>query len=447
VRGVEVLWRTITNKPVFITGEDAWCLATQVSNYDVQTYLSDRALRGFNAIWMAAADNTYQSKAPEDFYRNVPFDGADFTNEDATYWAHVDYVVQTAAAYGSVVMLDPGFSGLGGGGYYLSYINSSDAVVYAYGAWIGNRYKNYPNIIWLTGGDADPTDTALYEKLNQLAAGIRSADPNHLIAHEAARRYENQNMAPKGGWSSLDAWGGLGPGLSYTAAGFPPPWLSLNWAYNMYAGTQAGCSRNYASYVTGSPGTPLLMGEDSYEGEASMTALQVREESYWEVLSGCTLGRLFGNNAIWTMGGPEDTMGATWQSQLGSAGSTAAQYQGQLMRSREFWKMAPDTNNEALTGGIGSGNAISVGSCTSDGQTCMVYNPIGNVQPPQIAMAHFSGAVHAWWFNPSTAVTADLGTLTNSGTQTFTPPDGNDWVLVLDLDSANLPAPGSADLD
>jgi hypothetical protein len=62
-------------------------------------------------------------------------------------------------------------------------------------------------------------------------------------------------------------------------------------------------------------------------------------------------------------------------------------------------------------------------------------------------MAHFSGAVHAWWFNPSTAAATDLGTFTNSGTQTFTPPDGNDWVLVLDLDSANLSAPGSAQLD
>jgi len=52
---------------------------------------------------------------------------------------------------------------------------------------------------------------------------------------------------------------------------------------------------------------------------------------------------------------------------------------------------------------------------------------------------------HGWWFNPSTAATTDLGTFANSGTHNFTPPDGNDWVLVLDANSAALPAPGNQD--
>src|SRR4029077_7084710 len=36
-----------------------------------------------------------------------------------------------------------------------------------------------------------------------------------------------------------------------------------------------------------------------------------------------------------------------------------------------------------------------------------------------------------------------IGIFPNSGTQNFTAPDGNDWVLVIDDASANLPAPGS----
>ena len=58
------------------------------------------------------------------------------------------------------------------------------------------------------------------------------------------------------------------------------------------------------------------------------------------------------------------------------------------MRSREFWKLAPDSSNAVLTGGIGSGTSISVAACTSDGQTCIVYDPTGNSRAPQIAMAH-----------------------------------------------------------
>ena len=54
-----------------------------------------------------------------------------------------------------------------------------------------------------------------------------------------------------------------------------------------------------------------------------------------------------------------------------------------------------------------------------------------------------SSTVHGWWFNPQTSARTDLGTFPNSGTRTFTAPDGNDWVLVLDDNSASLPPPGA----
>jgi hypothetical protein len=45
-----------------------------------------------------------------------------------------------------------------------------------------------------------------------------------------------------------------------------------------------------------------------------------------------------------------------------------------------------------------------------------------------------------------TSATTDLGTFSDSGMMMFTPPDGNDWVLVLDDANAGLPSPGSKDL-
>jgi len=443
------LMSTLTNKPVFMTGDNAWDLIEQLGNADAAAYLSDRASRGFNVLWAAAADNVFQSNPPQNYYGYGPFDGADFTNEDADYWAHVDQILQLAAFYGITVGLDPAFAGLAnGGGYRGSYLSSSDAVVKAYGVWLGNRYQNYPNIAWILAGDADPTDTGLYEKLNQLATGIRSADPLHLITFEAARSYESGGTAPNGGWSSLDAWGSSVSG-AYTAAGSPPTWLNFNWVYGPYVGIEAGCTRNYTSYVTASPYMPQLAGEDWYEGEHSMTELELREESYWEVLSGCTLGRIFGNNAIWTFGGPSETMGQTWQSQLDSAGSIAQQYLGRLFRSREFWKMVPDTGNTTLTAGYGSGITLSVASRSTDGQTIIAYVPNGNATTVTVDLSQITSAsstANCWWFNPSNGSTMLIGTYANSGNQDFTPPDSNDWVLVIDDAGANLAAPGSANL-
>ena len=75
-----------TDKPVFVTGEDAWSLQVQLSDADAQYYLADRQARGFNAIWVGLADNTYSNHPPKDFYGNVPFNGADFSDENPAYW-------------------------------------------------------------------------------------------------------------------------------------------------------------------------------------------------------------------------------------------------------------------------------------------------------------------------------------------------------------------------
>ena len=287
------LINSYTGVPVFITGDDAFDLAVQISDADVTTYLADRANRGFNAIWIAAVDNTYQSNPPQDYYGDVPFSGADFTNENAAYWSHLDNVIQTASSYGITVFLSPAFAGLNASsGYYASFKNSSQTVLTNYGTFLGNRYKGYDNIVWVIGGDADPTDTALQTALGYVATGIAAADTNHLITAEAARFYENGNPAPNGGWSSVDAWG-------YVS------WLNANWVYNSYSTIQAGCSRNYA---LGPPFMVPFAGEDWYEGEHSMTSLHCGRSRigrlYPAASPGASLaitlsGRLVGHTTRW----------------------------------------------------------------------------------------------------------------------------------------------------
>jgi len=301
--------------------------------------------------------------------------------------------------------------------------------VNAYGQWLGNRYKNYPNIIWQIGGDSNtPHISGLKQKMSDLATGLAAADPNHLITSEECP----VGVCGVGSNSTLDIWGGAS-------------WVGLNSNYSQYGQTQSQCAAQYAKLST-YPTVPPFQAEDWYEGEHSMTELQLREEAYWEVLSGCYLGRFFGNNAIWTMGGPKNSMGTTWQAQLGSVGSVGQQYVGKLMNSREHWLMVPDTAHSVLTAGFGSGTAISVASRTSDGQTIIAYIPNGNATTVTINMAKItssSSAANAWWYSPRTSTPTLLGTFSNSGLRNFTAPDSNDWVLVIDDASANLPAPGS----
>lgn len=423
------LVNTITNKPVFVTGDSPQLLMLEISDSDVDTYLADRAARGFNVLWAYPVDAVDQKNAPKNFYGNVPFDGPDFTNEDATYWAHVDSVVQKAAASKIVLVLDPGFVGLSPQfGYLNSYLNSSNDVMKAYGTWLGNRYKGYNNIVWSLGGDADLSIPGLAEKIANLANGLATADRNHLITFEACRICSPANQ------SSLDAF-------STT-----PSWLGINWVYNPQASVIDGCQKSYPK----NSAAPPMMGEDWYELTHGMTGFDTRAEGYWEVLSGCYLGTLWGNGPLWSFNSPNsDYTSPSWQSQLSSVGSVSQEWMGKLMRSREHWKMAPDISHAVVTSGYGSGMTTTATARTSDGQTIIAYIPNGNTTTLTVDMTKISSAQQSatgWWFNPSNGTTTQIGTFSTSGTHTFTPPDSSDWVLVLDDSAADLKAPGSADL-
>lgn len=438
------------NHPVFIVGESAWALVTQLSDSDVDLYLSDRASRGFNVIWVAAVDNASQANPPFDHYGNAPFNGADFTTENPAYWAHVDHVLQRAAANGIAVLLSPAFVGLTySEGYLGSYESSSDAIMTEYGAWLGARYRNYPNVIWALGGDADPANIIVYRKLSLLADGIRSADPRHLITFEASR-LSNGKRVPNGGYSSLDVWSG------------PPSWLDLNWVYLRPDYIPSAVTTNYFR----SPWLPPLLGEDWYEGEHPMTELQVRQEGYNAVLGGAYLGRIFGNGEIWRFGSPirdssqqswrsrlagvlrrilrlnaTSTVEQSWQSQLGSSGSVGQANLGALFVSREHWKLVPDANHAVMTAGYETGDTLAVAARTSDGQTIIAYLP--TQRTVTIDMTNISDVLaKGWWFNPRTGAATLIGKYATAGSPTFTPPDRNDWVLVIDGASAQVPPPG-----
>jgi hypothetical protein len=182
----------------------------------------------------------------------------------------------------------------------------------------------------------------------------------------------------------------------------------------------------------------------------------VRTRQYWSSLSGAYLGSFLGNSPIWCFNETHTIVGdipcrndLTWQSQLGSKGSVGQMWYGKLMRSREHWKMVPDIKHSVVTAGYGSGATLTVTARTRDGQTIISYIPNGNATTLTVDMSKVtskSSLANCWWFSPSDGSTTLIGSFANSGTRKFTPPDANDWVLVIDDKDAKLPPPGSADL-
>jgi hypothetical protein len=415
--------------PCFGCGDSPQYLVQQLSKEDVEVYLSDRAARGINLLWMIAADRIYQSDPPRNIAGDAPFDGADFTNFNGPYWAYLDYVMQRCLAYGMTVLLMPLFVGLNDReGYLTSLRGSSKAVIRNYGTFLANRYKGFPNLIWLLGGDADPYDSAAYAKLDMLAMAIKAVDPLHLMTMEASRYRERGTSAPNGGYSSVDA--------HLIAYGSVKSWLDFNWVYQTGPTVTSGAQRCYLQ------GLPCLLGEDWYELEHSETALSLRTEAYGAVLGGCTLGRLFGNGVIWPFNSPNSGNGTTptWQSQLSAPGSIGQQLMGNLFRSRAFHKLVPDLTNVVMTAGSSNG---SICARTNDGQSIIAYLPSDQTITIDMSKITDSGSqANSNWYNPQTGAVTNIGTFANSGTRNFTSPDSNDWVLVIDSAAAQFRAPG-----
>ena len=234
------LINTFTNQPVFMTGDTAYNLTTQLtSDADVEAYLSDRQAKGINLIWVGIVDQSSHGEGThppgrspgdgfgqKDAFGNDPWNGGpDFTGmEQATaYWAHVDDVLKMAAAHGITVLAGTAFSATFAScklPYYSAMATSSDETMKGYGAFLGKRYKLYPNIIWLQGGDANVKlcGSDLAKKTGDIARGILSEDPVHLMAVEATSGVWGEASATN--WSS------------YTfGTANPSGWLTLGTIY------------------------------------------------------------------------------------------------------------------------------------------------------------------------------------------------------------------------
>jgi len=56
-----------------------------------------------------------------------------------------------------------------------------------YGRFVGQRFKDLPNIVWMLGGDYTPNKADQWT-VTDLASAIREQDPTHLMTAITHRR-------------------------------------------------------------------------------------------------------------------------------------------------------------------------------------------------------------------------------------------------------------------
>ena len=407
-----------SSAPYLLTADAGWLAAVQINQADVITYLDDRAAKGFNAVELMAISKLIQSNAPSNYYGEAPFtNGAgDWSIRNEAYWTNVDFVIAAAKARNMAVLMFPGYLGYGCGnqGWCSEMQAQTNAAMTSYGTWIGNRYKDYGNIIWMVGGDADPGNyTNVQERENALVSGIKAGDPDAFFSAEP----------DSGQISGID---------SYTAL------VDINGIYTY------GSPASKAKIAYGNA-RPFMFQEGYYENEHSSTLVNWDSQTLITILGGGLVGAVYGCCPLWSFGagtGWCDSNSSpynTWKAALAAPGSVSQGAIGKLLRSRKWWAFIPDYTNVVVTSNKGTELNYHATARESTGETVMVWCP--TTAQVTVDMTKVSGSyAKVWSWNPADNSSSLIGTYVTTGTRSFTPSAAT--VLVLDDASKGFSASG-----
>ena len=426
--------------PFFWLGDTAWNLFQRLDRDEAERYLENRRAKGFNVIQAVAFHgageaNVYGKPALLDRDAGHPAvtPGSDYLKPgEYDYWDHIDWIVDLAARKGLYVGILP----VWGSSVQSKALNAEN--VDAYGRFLAARYKDKPNVFWITGGDIrGDVSTDVW---NALGRTLKREDPNHLITFHPFGRTQSSTWFHNEPWLDFNMF--QSGHRRYDQDTSPGAKGEENWRY---------VEEDYAK----TPRKPTLDGEPSYESipqglhdptQPYWTDKECRRYAYWSVFAGAA-GHTYGNNAVMQMHEPGSGPGSFgvrsyWYEALDEPGAGQMQYLKRLMLSRPYLERIPDQAVVAGANGTRDDRIIA-----SRGKSYLfAYAYTGRAF--EVRLGVISGLqVRAWWYDPRTGSAREIGVFPNRGVRSFTPPGpqapGNDWVLVLDDAAQKFPAPGA----
>ncbi|MGA8596398.1 MAG: DUF4038 domain-containing protein [Bryobacteraceae bacterium] len=415
------------NVPFLIVGDTPQGLMGRLSERDAEIYFADREAHGFNtAGWIdvTCAGHDYpdnvNATTPDGIRPFLGFvSGAtdyqhyDLGKPNEAYFARLDHIVQIGADHHQAVFLDP-METIG----WLSVLrNNSLKAAYAYGQYLGRRYKRFPNVLWLNGNDfnswRNPADDALVQAV---AKGVRSVDPDQLQTVELNVFTSSSFDDPA--WIPLSALNS-----TYT---YSPTYMQMLHSYN-----EKPVAPTYlveAHYDLENVGKPPDLG----------TPAVLRREEYWTMLTGGA-GQFYGNAYTWSFK-------AGWQTHLDTPGVAQLKLWKEFFAALTWQDLIPDQDHAILTAGFGTYGSLQTrvsesdyctAAGTPDGSMVVVYMP--TARTITINMGALRGSTRARWFDPAIGAYHKIpgAPFANRGRHQFTPPGKNhdgdtDWVLLLD---------------
>ncbi len=400
--------------PFLYTSDSGWLLFVNMTEAETRQYFQKRKEQGFNTIHAMLT----AIPGKKDRQGNEPFENYDFMKTNESYFKHIDRVVSIADSMNLLLAIAPLWYSCnacndGWGSHPQKYMQrNGKEKSYLFGQFVGNRYKKFGNIVWIIGGDEDPYGNL--EEVRNMARGLKQADPQHLITYHAASSHSSTDV-----WPANESW--LDFSMVYTYfRGFTKAWNKV----------QPDVYEASATEYRKTPARPFVLGESTYEGEHGPqgSALQIRKQAYWAMLSGAA-GHSYGS--------PFWQVDEKWNTYLDLPGANSLKHLNTLFQTFDWTTLVPDFSGDLIAKGNEkyATNDFATGAITRDGKVAVIYVPSARSLTVNTAMLNGKLLIPTW-YNPRTGEKRGADQYPVGYKMAFDSPDANDWVLILKVDDS-----------
>jgi hypothetical protein len=426
-----------------LKGDAGWQLTTIADlgpPNDVTDYLDDLVSRAGNAILVRLIDEYFPDDPPlnkngdSPWGTNAPRPFVTMTDPSAApYWDFVDTVVEAADIRGILVLFThayPGFACRQGAAAELEALSATEAR--AYGEWLGQRFQQPGNVLWVHGGDVDASEDPscagfpnLEARIEDIYDGIRNAWPGSL--HTAHSGRDVTGREGYGQFIDDPAEGDIDTVYAdCTAIGQPSLFPS-----QIRAAAQASTQ------------LPFFNIEGRYSNNAVSTSDACQRAQTWWPLLGGGFGAVAGNEGVWCFDLVNEkqcsnfsVVGGPWRDNLGHPGVQGYLVVDRILAEIDLLSLEPDFDRLVMTAGFGRIDDSTYAPTAYSADAVVAYLP-----DAREVVFDFSGLgpVEARWINAANANETVIGPLSGAG-NSLSPPGSGDWIFVA------VPEPGAGAL-
>ena len=410
-------FRHADGAPFFWLGDTVWTGPQLASKSDWDEFLDDRARKRFNAIQCVLTAPWRTAKTDEN--GEVSFTGVEQIKINPKYFQRLDQRMDAMASHGIVavaVMLWAIFKEDAG-----QFLPEDQAI--RLGRYLLARYGANP-VLWILPGDANYVGEVAerWRRIGRRVFYRRAHAP--VTLHPCGMNWPFDGFAEE-------------PWLGYYGyqSGHGDDAKTVKW---LQTGPPATKWRELPDSKATIPHRPVINLEPPYEDHISYqsrqrhSAYSTRRCCWWSLLVSPPAGVTYGGHGIWSWqteeGLPFDHestgLAQPWRIAKDLPGASQMTVLREIFESVDWPKLRPAQHLLASQPGEADPFRFVVAARTEDGAQAIVYIPVGETFELDASVA----AMTAEWADPRTGERRPE----SSGTK-FTPPTGEDWVLILSL--------------